>query len=423
MSVVRRIYSALFFISLPVVFFRLLYKSRKNPAYRRRWGERLGLVSASTSDQWCVWVHAVSVGETIASQPVVRLLLQRSNVRVVFTTTTPTGSDQVVRLYGNSVEHFYMPYDLAGCMRRFVRRLRVNAVLIVETEVWPNLLFVAKQNRLPVFLINARMAESSAARYARFSTFSSSVFSSFTRVFARHENDVQRFRALGVPRESCVVMGNIKFDIQVPASVVQYGRVLREQLLDRPVWVAASTHEGEECVLLKVHQRVLQCVPDALLILVPRHPERFDSVAELVQYQQLPLQRRSDDRSIESHSSVFLLDAMGELLPYYAACNVVFMGGTWVPVGGHNFLEPAALAKPMISGKFLHHFQELSGQLVDVGALEVVSEFEALVASVIEHLKNPSWSQQRGLAAQQLLQRSRGASQRIVEAVFEYSRR
>ena len=215
MNAVRRFYSAIFSFSLPFVFFRLLYKARKNPAYRRRWGERLGFVTASQSVQKCVWVHAVSVGETIAALPVVRLLLKNPGVRIVFTTTTPTGSDQVKRLYGDSVEHFYMPYDLPGCMRRFIQRLQVNAVLIMETEVWPNLLYVAKQSRLPVFLINARMAESSAARYARFSAFSSWVFSHFTQVFARHSNDVKRFCALGVPSSSCVALGNVKFDIDI----------------------------------------------------------------------------------------------------------------------------------------------------------------------------------------------------------------
>jgi 3-deoxy-D-manno-octulosonic-acid transferase len=420
LNTVRRLYTILFYLSLPFAFLRLIFRSRKNPAYRLRWSERMGLVPVSQSDQWCVWVHAVSVGETIAALPVVRLLLQHPGVRVVFTTTTPTGSEQVKRLYGDTVKHYYMPYDLPGFMHRFMQRLKIDTVVIMETEVWPNLLYVAKQNRLPVFLINARMAESSAARYARFSAFSSWVFSHFTQVFARHINDVKRFCALGVSEGSCVALGNVKFDIDISASVLQRGKVLQEQLSGRPVWIAASTHEGEDDVLLSVHQRVLQCMPGALLILVPRHPERFDSVAELVRHQRLQLQRYSDACAIKSSSSVFLLDAMGQLLPFYAASDVVFMGGTWVPVGGHNFLEPAALAKPLLSGKHLHHFKELSDQLVGVDALHVVESADALVDSVIEHLQSAELCQQRGRAAQALLEHSRGASQRIVNAVLEY---
>lgn len=395
---------------LPAALLRLWWRGRKNPAYRQRIGERLGFLPASVPSG-ALWIHAVSVGESQATQPLVRWLLHEfPQLSLVITTTTPTGGERVEQLYGERVCHLYFPFDTPAIMQRYFAALQPRAVLIMETEVWPNLLRQCAQQGVPVALINARLSMASARGYQKVQDFAAQVFSRLDLVIAQSGADAERLQALGVQAEKLRVCGSIKFDIRVPPSVREQGELLRAALgADRPIWIAASTHANEEALALAAHRILLQQYPDALLILVPRHPERFEEVAALIASSKLRFCRRSVQSLDCAGTSVFLGDVMGELPVFYGAADVAFVGGSLVPVGGHNILEPAGLGIAVVHGPHMHNFLEISRLLGEAGgAIQV--DASSLASTLLQLLADPVRRQAMGQKGRQVVADNQGAT-------------
>jgi 3-deoxy-D-manno-octulosonic-acid transferase len=414
----RRLYSLLLTLGVPLVLLRLLWRGRKNLAYRRRWGERFGWFAAPPLHA-PIWVHAVSVGEVQAAVPLIHALLERyAEHSLVVTTTTPTGSQRARELFGSRVFHVYLPYDLPGAVGRFLRRVQPRLALVMETELWPNLFHHCAARGIPVVMANARLSERSAAAYARFSALLHPTLAGVKLIAARDESDAARFRALGTPPAQLKVMGNLKFDQPLPADLTARAQALRQQLgASRPVWVAASTHEGEEEQVLAAFTRLREILPEALLLLVPRHPERFPKVAELVQHSGYPLVRRTEGRACDAGTAVFLGDTLGELPLFYAAADVAFVGGSLVAVGGHNMLEPAALGVPVVFGPHLFNFQEISQALLAAGGAQQVADATALATVTAALLNDKAQRTQMGEAGRRLVAENRGALDRLLDWV------
>lgn len=413
-----RLYSLLLYLALPLVFLRLLWRGRRNPAYRARWGERLGRCPA-TGGAGTLWIHAVSVGEAQAAEPLVRQLQATyPERRILITTTTPTGANHVAKLFGDRVEHCYFPLDLPFAINRFLDRVRPALLLMMETEIWPNLLQACAQRGIPSLLANARLSQRSADRYARFAGFSRQVFAQIGQVAAQSDADGARFQRLGVPGERIQVTGSLKFDLTLPASLFEQAEVLRRSLgLQRPVWVAASTREGEEPLILEAQRALQRQLPGVLLVLVPRHPERFDGVDALCRREGFQVQRRSQAERCASATQVYLGDSMGELPLLLAAADAAFVGGSLVNLGGHNVLEAAVLGKPVAFGPFMYNFAEISRLLLQEGAARQVGGAEELGAVMLRWLDDAEERHRVGERGRQVVERNRGAGARLFALV------
>ncbi len=416
----RHLYTLVLYLLLPGVMVRLLWRSIKSPGYRRRWKERFGLMEQAPLPGG-IWIHAVSVGEVQAVEPLVRHLRKHHpQLPLTITTFTPTGSERVQLLFGDTVFHVYCPYDLPGAVRRFVDKLRPCLLIMVETEIWPNLLAICEQQGIPALLANGRLSARSARGYARLGSFSRRVFGCISAVAAQSRADADRFVRLGVPEQRVRVSGSIKFDMRIPASVLEQIQVLRRTWGDRPVWVAASTHEGEDEQVLAAHQMILKQVPLALLVLVPRHPERFDKVAALVQRRGLPAARRSREQSCDERIQVFIGDTMGELPVFLGGADVAFIGGSLVRVGGHNMLEAAAQGVPVLFGPHVFNFSGIARLLRDREAGVMVQDSESLGRQVSTWLQDASERSRIGENGRQVVEENRGALQRLTALVDEF---
>lgn len=412
----RRLYTLLFCLCMPLVLLRLLYRAIKAPAYARRWSERFALGGDVRAGG--IWVHAVSVGESIAAAPMVRELLKRyPELPITITCMTPTGSEQIRKLFGGQVGHAYLPYDLPWLQRRLLRRLKPRVGIIMETELWPNLVAEAARAEVPLVLANARLSERSARGYQRVSALVRPMFAALDWVAVQSQAEALRFITLGVAREQLQVTGSIKFDFRADPTLLQQAADLRARWGERPVWIAASTHAGEDEQVLRAHQTVLQALPDALLILVPRHPERFDAVARQVQDAGLAAVRRSSGQLPAADQQVLVGDTMGELVMLYACADVAFVGGSLVPNGGHNYLEPAALGLPVLSGPHHFNFTEISELLEGAGALQVVSDEQALASAVQALLEDASARERAGAAGRAVVQDNQGALERLLAGI------
>ena len=413
----RYAYSMLLYGLAPLVLLRLWLRSLRAPAYRDRIRERFGWVEP-LAEEGCIWVHAVSVGEVQAASPLIRALLERHPQRpLLVTTTTPTGADQVRRLFGGQVRHGYLPYDLPDAVRRFLGRTRPALGLIMETEIWPNLFHACAARGIPLMLVNARLSERSARGYRRFRRLTRQTLGCLAAVAAQGQADARRLADLGMNPGRIQVTGNTKFDVQMLPSVREQGEVLRREWQLRPVWVAGSTHGGEEAMVLEAHRRVLQLHPEALLVLVPRHPERFGEVTAALESGAWRFVRRSAGERVLPETQVYLADTMGELPVFYAAASVAFVGGSLVPVGGHNPLEPAALGVPVLMGPHHFNFAEVAALLRSAGGLEVVKDASALARAVAALLSDPEGRHRRGERARQVVEENRGARERVLGLV------
>ncbi|PZP25207.1 lipid IV(A) 3-deoxy-D-manno-octulosonic acid transferase [Pseudomonas kuykendallii] len=376
----RRLYSLIFHLALPIIVARLFWRARRAPAYAQRIGERFALTLPEVAPGG-IWVHAVSVGESIAAAPMIRALRQRyPELPITVTCMTPTGSERIRALFGDQVAHCYLPYDLPWAAARFLRRLRPRLAVIMETELWPNHIHQCARRGIPVALANARLSERSARGYARFAGLTAPMLAELALIAVQSEVEAQRFRQLGARKKCVEVTGSIKFDLSIDPALIERATALREawQATARPLWIAASTHAGEDEVLLDAHRQLLARRPDALLILVPRHPERFGAVFELCRQGGFVSVRRSTGERPDAGTSVLVGDTMGELLFLYALADLAFVGGSLVPNGGHNLLEPAALGKPVLSGPHLFNFLDIAAQLREAGALVEVADGDAL---------------------------------------------
>ena len=410
----RTLYTLLLYLLTPAVLLRLLWRSRRNPGYRRRIPERFGFFPALTVRPR-IWVHAVSVGETIASAPLVRRLqTEHPDHALLITSTTPTGSAQVRRLFGDTVEHVYLPYDLPGSVARFLRRARPSLALCMETEIWPNLFAGCARREVPVLIANARLSERSARAYARVAGLTRATLAQVAMVAARDVTDQERFKALGAPR--VVVAGNLKYDLEVSATAQEVGRALRAALgLQRAVWIAASTHAGEDEIVLEAHRRLRERLPDAALILVPRHPERFDEAAGRCAAAGLRTVRRSSGETPDERTEVLLGDTLGELMGFYAAAAAAFVAGSFAPVGGHNPLEPAALALPVLTGPQLFNFEQVYAELFAAGAARKVADAAELADALYALLSDPALRRRMGEGGEKVLAAHRGATGRVAQ--------
>ncbi|KAA8739858.1 3-deoxy-D-manno-octulosonic acid transferase [Pseudomonas koreensis] len=417
----RTLYTALFYLGLPLVAIRLWLRSRKAPAYAKRIGERFSY-GMPRLQPGGIWVHAVSVGESIAAAPMIRALLQRyPQLPITVTCMTPTGSERIQALFAGEprIQHCYLPYDLPCAAARFLDHAKPKLAVIMETELWPNHIHQCAKRGIPVALANGRLSERSARGYGRFTKLTAPMLAEMSFFAVQTEAEAQRFRDLGARPQAVEVTGSIKFDLTIDPQLLQRAHELRGQwqALERPVWIAASTHEGEDEVVLDAHRRLLANYPNALLILVPRHPERFNSVFELCQREGFATVRRSTGANVEADTSVLLGDTMGELLFLYALADSAFVGGSLVPNGGHNLLEPAALAKPVLSGPHLFNFLDIAAQLREAGALAEVDDAEGLAVEVQRLFELPRDAQRMAEAGLAVMRRNQGALQRLLDGL------
>jgi len=416
----RFIYSVVFYLITPLIILRLVIRGLAAPNYRKRWGQRFGFFTPSESSKETIWLHAVSVGETLAAVPLVKALQEKyPERRLLITCMTPTGSERITAAFGDSVDHSYAPYDTPGAVARFLKRVQPKMLIIMETELWPNTVAACYKRQIPVILANGRLSEKSARGYARVSKLSGPMVAQLSAVAAQHGDDGGRFTALGLPAEKLHITGNIKFDLELNAQIRLSAEALRQQwdgTNQRPVLLAASTHRGEDEIILQAFSLIKQSVNNALLVLVPRHPERFNQVGDLCLDAGYSLARRSNNDSTDN-ADILLGDTMGELMTFFGACDIAFVGGSLVANGGHNMIEPAAWGKPTLSGLSVFNFAEVSRLLAEAGGLSLVEDAAALAESVIVLMKNPEQAQQMGLSAQQVAEANRGALERLLAVI------
>jgi 3-deoxy-D-manno-octulosonic-acid transferase len=350
----------------------------------------------------------------------IRALQQRyPQLPITVTCMTPTGSERIRALFGDSVQHCYLPYDLPWAAARFLDRVKPRLAVIMETELWPNHIHQCARRGIPVALANARLSERSARGYARFEGLTRPMLGEMSWLAVQTEAEAERFRRLGARPECVSVTGSIKFDLSIDAELLARATALRHdwQAEARPVWIAASTHAGEDEIVLAAHRKLLETHPDALLILVPRHPERFDGMFELCRREGFATLRRSSSEPVQAATQVLLGDTMGELLFLYALADVAFVGGSLVPNGGHNLLEPAALGKPVLSGPQLFNFLEIAAQLREVGALREVLDAPTLAVAVGQLWDEPAVAQRMAEAGLGVLKANQGALRRLLDGL------
>jgi 3-deoxy-D-manno-octulosonic-acid transferase len=414
----RLVYVLLTYLLAPVVIAMEAWKALMSPEYRGRLGQRLGFrVPQPPAD--CLWVHGVSVGEVQAAAALVQALRRRHpEVPVVVTTVTPTGMQRARALFGDTVQHCYLPYDLPGAVRRFLDRTRPRVAIILETEIWPTLYNSLGRRGIPLVMASARVSTRSVGRYRRMASLFRETLSHGILIGAQTPADAERFLGIGAPADRVRVTGNVKFDLEIPAAAIDAGRAFRARCArDRPVWIAGSTHEGEEEAALAAHLRVRERHPDALLLLVPRHPQRFEAVRALLRKRGAGFAQRSSGEEPAATQPVFLVDTLGELQMFYAAADVAFVAGSLVPVGGHSLLEPAVLGLPMLSGPHTHNAQDVADLFEQCGALAIVHGADELATRISGWFDDPARARADGERGQQAVMQSRGAVDRIVAMV------
>jgi 3-deoxy-D-manno-octulosonic-acid transferase len=416
----RWFYTIVFIIALPVIFYRLWIKDKKVPGYRIRWPERFGISPPNHEQRPIVWVHAVSVGEVVAATPIINRLLQNPNIAVMVTTMTPTGSTRVRESFGTQVLHVYAPYDLPWTVRAFLRRVKPVLAIIMETELWPNMLHVCAQQKLPTILANARLSERSAKGYRFFGKTTRALLECLSHVAAQNSDDGERFLALGLAPEKLVVTGSVKFDLELSESLIAEANTLKASYgIDRPILIAASTHEGEDQIMLDALAAILRQHPQTLLLLIPRHPERFNDVFALSQTRFKTL-RRSTKELPDSTTQVIVGDTMGEMVLLYGCADIAFVGGSLIPRGGHNMIEPAYWSLPILSGPHTLNFADISRRLVAYGGMVTVYDADSLATQVIDWLEHPWKRRQVGANAARFSLENRGATEKLMELIGRY---
>ena len=408
----RIAYNLILILISPVFLFGLYKKKPNKPTFGKRWKEHFGITPRLESVDKPIWVHAVSVGECIAATPLIKALKERNPKQTILvTTTTSTGAEQISKL-GELVVHRYMPIDFSFAVKRFLEKTQPKQMLIIETELWPNTLDEVYRAGIPIIIVNARLSEKSCKNYAKVQPLFNLMLPCITKVLCQTESDASRFERLGVERKKLAVTGSIKFDIQISNEVREKSKRLREELgQHRPVWIAASTHKGEDEQVLAAHQQMLKSHPNALLILVPRHPERFDSIYDLCQQLNLKTIRRTARIDITDSTQVYLGDTMGEMILLLGAADVCFMGGSLVgdKVGGHNVLEPAALGIPIITGPSYFNFKEMTESLIALGALKQIQNEQELASCLIQIVQESAISEEMSRNAEAFVKQNLGA--------------
>ncbi len=413
------IYTVLHYLAMPFILIRLLWRSRHVSDYRKRWNERFGYIQMVPGES--IWVHAVSVGETIAAIPLIKALIkQYPQYIILVTTTTPTGSSLVTKNLQNQVVHVYAPFDVPSAVYRFLRRTNIKLCIIMETELWPNLFTICKKKSVPIILANGRLSERSSLRYQLISKLTKKMLGCCHTVIAQGVLDSERYLKLGLDPKKLLISGNIKFDIQISEHLIPQARTIKQQIGNRLVLIAASTHDGEENIILAAFALIRKQIPDLFLMLAPRHADRFQKVVELCRKQNFKINLRSQQMPINSNADILLVDTIGELLMIYAASDIAFVGGSLIPVGGHNLLEPAALGLPILSGPNLQNFTEISNLLQKAGALQIVSNPNNFSETVIALCSAPELREKMGQCALKVIENNRGALQKHLDCIKRF---
>lgn len=420
----RHLYTLIYSLFLPIIIARLWWRGRANPGYRQRVAERFGFLPHRPRPGG-LWVHAVSVGETLAAAQFVKQFMEQNpNTPVIITSTTPTGSEQVKRIFGERVFHMYLPYDLPSFINRFIKNIQPGALVIIETELWPNLLASCAKHDLPVVLANARMSEKSARGYAKLPALTRPMLHSLSVVAVQNPTDGRRFIELGLPTGRMKVTGSVKFDVTVPEDCHKQGVALRGQWgADRPVLALASSHPTEDEQLLDIYPALEEAVPGLLLLLIPRHPERFEPVTNAARSRHLRVHRRTNGPA-SNDSQIYVADTMGEMLNMLAAADVVVMGGSlYSGGGGHNPIEPAALGKATLIGADHINFTSIVNELTDAGAMAACESLSALQEEVICLLNDSNAREAMGQKGLEVVETNRGAVEQLLELITEVLRK
>lgn len=407
------LYSFAWWLLTPIALLRLWFKGRHQRGYRRRWLERFGQWPDYPQD--CLWVHAVSVGEAMAARGLIEQWQRdHPDVPVLVTCMTPTGSETIRQLFSDTVHHYYLPWDLAAIQKKLVARLAPKLLIIMETELWPNLIHACADQGVPVLVANARLSEKSKQGYLKFASLTKPMLSRLTGIAAQHTPDADRFAELGVDERKIQVTGSIKFDIGIDTTATAQSKQMRAQIGKRPIWIAASTHEGEEDIILKAHGKLKSKLPDALLILVPRHPERADRIGGLLYKQHFNFARRSFKQIPTPDQSVFLIDTLGEMMTFFNLAQAAFIGNTLNGGGGHNPIEPAAVARPVLIGPTFLNFQTIVEAMRSEQAVVIVNDAEELKNRLLGLLQSKDLRDTYGQRAYQFYQQQQGALKRLM---------
>ncbi|PAU71715.1 lipid IV(A) 3-deoxy-D-manno-octulosonic acid transferase [Vreelandella alkaliphila] len=420
----RLVYSAVLYILSPLIGWRIWREQVLTYSRLQRLGMRLGKLPPGPR----IWLHCASVGEVRAARPLIEGLLARyPQHSLLLTTMTATGAQQVQALIGEQtapdqvrLAHCFLPLDFPGAAKRFITRVQPTLAILFETELWPNLLHACHQQAVPVAVVNGRLSPRAFARYQRLRSLMASALANVTWLAAKSAQDAERFQALGCRAAVTQVVGSLKFEMPSQVKALKESEYLLQSWGARPVWVAGSTRDGEEALLLEAHRQLLKRFPTALLVLVPRHPQRFDEVAKLCSQGGWALSRRSQQQAVTPQTQVYLGDTLGELATLYAAGHVAYVGGSLVPLGGHNVLEPAALGKPVLCGPSLDNFSDVAEPLLAAGALSVVDTPDALADALAERLATPLFALQIGQAGQEVIEAHRGALTRTLDGLSQW---
>jgi len=417
----RLIYTFCFTLLTPFILLRLYWRGFKSPAYRMRWRERLGLYTSKSKINY-LWFHAVSVGEIEALFPLIKLWQKHHPEQdILITTTTPTGSKRVTNVLGSSVEHVYLPYDLPFITKRFLNHFHPKLAIIMEKEIWPNLFAQCANKEIPLFIINARLSTKSARNYQKIPRLILPAFNSVNTVFTQTEEDSQNFINLGIPSEKVTVLGNMKFDVDITPALIEQGNHLKQNMFKhRFVLIAASTHNGEESIFLDIYQELKSSIPELLLLIVPRHPERFSTVKSLAETKHLQTVMRSHHIDITINTDIYIADTMGELKMLYTAADISFVGGSLVPIGGHNILEPLAVGTPVIFGKYMENFKEITHNVLTYKA-GIQANTEQEIISIIQQLHtNQNHRQLLINNGKKFMKQNLGATQRTLAKLEQF---
>jgi 3-deoxy-D-manno-octulosonic-acid transferase len=418
---VRTLYTALLYLLAPLVLMRLVWRGLRSPEYRHCWSERFGAIHPTVGER-VIWVHAVSVGEVQAAESTIRALIDLyPEYSLLITTVTATGAAHVSELFGGEVAHVYAPYDLPDVVSRFIDRVRPRLAIVMETELWPNLFRTCRQRNIPLLLVNARLSEKSLVGYRRFGRLMDKTLEAVTEIAARSPLDAERFRALGADPDRIRVSGDLKFEQHLPSGLYERAALLRQEWgVNRHVWIAGSTHEGEDELILDVYGEIRKTIGDCLLVLVPRHPKRFEAVAALCRQRGYRSVLRSERLVCEPDTAVFIGDSMGELLMFYAAADVAFVGGSLVDAGGHNMLEPAALGIPVVIGPHVSNFSAVSDLLLTAGACRQVMHAAELQDIVQSWLLDAGERHRIGEKGREAVDQNRGALSTVLGMVSRH---
>jgi len=413
--VLRGLYSTALYLLLPITVYHLIWRGFRQSGYFERWDERYALYGDAAPRHGTVWIHAVSVGEVNAAAPVVDALRRlRPDLRLLVTSITPTGSARIRALWGEGVEHVYLPYDLPGAVSRFLRHFRPRLALVMETELWPNLLFGCRDAGVPAWVLNARLSAPSLRGYKVLRPLLARALRSLRGVLAQSRADAARFVLLGADPATTLVTGNLKYDVEPPADDTALRRAFVESAGERPAWIAASTHEGEEAAVMAIHRELLDRWPDLLLLWAPRHPERFRAVAHQCVHAGWRVATRRLTKLPDPTDGVFVIDTLGELASFYRCADVAFVGGSLQDIGGHNLLEPAAAGTPVVTGPHLHNFTDIARRMDHAGALRVGADAGDVEHEVAALLGDPAARAAMVAAAHALIEEGRGALSRTL---------